>query len=40
VVSVWLGSVIHRAIPAERYVLAGKVLLLILGVRLFYVAVA
>jgi uncharacterized membrane protein YfcA len=39
VVSVWLGSVIHRAIPAERYALVVKVLLLILGVRLLYAAV-
>ena len=39
VVSAWLGGVIHRAIPAGRYALVVKVLLLILGVRLLYVAV-
>ena len=34
--SIWLGNVIHKAIPGERYAVVVKVLLLILATRLLY----
>ncbi len=35
-VSVWLGSLVHRVIPGERYAVCVKVLLLILAARLLW----
>lgn len=35
-VTVWLGGIIHRAIPSEKYVIYVKVLLLLLAARLLY----
>ena len=34
--SIWLGNLIHQAIPAEKYTIYVKLLLLVLGIRLFF----
>ena len=36
--SIWLGSMLHTKIPAEKYSICVKVLLLILGLRLLFSA--
>jgi uncharacterized membrane protein YfcA len=33
--TIWLGNLIHQAIPAEKYTIYVKLLLLVLGIRLF-----
>ena len=38
-VSVWLGNIIHRVIPGERYAVIVKVLLLVLGASLLYTTI-
>ena len=34
--TIWLGNLIHQAIPAEKYTIYVKLLLLVLGIRLFF----
>jgi uncharacterized membrane protein YfcA len=35
-ITIWLGNLIHRVIPGERYAVYVKILLLLLGLNLFY----
>lgn len=34
--SLWLGNLIHKLIPAERYAIVIKILLMVLGIHLLY----
>ncbi len=38
--AIWLGNIIHKTIPAEKYTIYVKLLLLVLGIRLFYTCFA